>query len=544
MTGTLITALIILLIAIVVVVWLFNWLYYRSTSDRAFVRTGLGGEKVVIAGGAFVLPIIHEVTPVFFSLSRLEVSAEKEDALITKDRARMDARAEFFLRVAEDPKAVSAAAKTLGNILADPDKLSAFFEGEFLGAMRSVAATMSMEEIHDDRAKFAEDVKARAGAALAQNGLELRSVAIRALDQTSLEYFNPANRFDAEGLTTLIRLVEDRRKLRNEIEQQSVVSIRERNLEAERETLALDRESALARLMQEQEIELRRAEQGALIAETRAKQEAAAEQARITARKGTEVEKIAMRREIDEAELTTQQETERARIEAEKKTDQIRVNREENLRKLEIARQQTVELMELESKIAVLEKAATEAKVRIETGDQLAKAVEAEEAVKTRREVEGATREAEVAKIMAAKDSETQRLLATVSAEAERLRNEAENLLSEDARAGRLRVQLIERLEAIVRETVKPMEKIDSIKVVHLGGAGIGEGGGARSPTDEVMDSVLRYRVQAPMIEELLKDVGVDGANLTRSGDIFRSAKDAKSLMPDPGKSGPEKKDG
>ena len=170
---------------------------------------------------------------------------------------------------------------------------------------------------------------------------------------------------------------------------------------------------------------------------------------------------------------------------------------------------------------------------------------EREEALKAKaEEEERKTREAEVAKIMAAKDSETQRLLATVSAEAERLRNEAENLLSEDARAGRLRVQLIERLEAIVRETVKPMEKIDSIKVVHLGGAGIGEGGGARSPTDEVMDSVLRYRVQAPMIEELLKDVGVDGANLTRSGDIFRSAKDAKSLMPDPGKSGPEKKDG
>ena len=64
---------------------------------------------------------------------------------------------------------------------------------------------------------------------------------------SALLYFNPANRFDAEGLTALIRVVEDRRKLRNEIEQQSVVSIRERNLEAERETLALDRESELAR---------------------------------------------------------------------------------------------------------------------------------------------------------------------------------------------------------------------------------------------------------------------------------------------------------
>ncbi|MEO0638017.1 MAG: flotillin domain-containing protein [Pseudomonadota bacterium] len=536
MTGTLITTLVVLLVAIVIVVWLFNWLYYRSTSDRAFVRTGLGGEKVVISGGAFVLPIIHEVTPVYFSLSRLEVSAEKEEALITKDRVRMDARAEFFLRVAQDEQSVSAAATTLGNIIGDPDKLSAFFEGEFLGAMRAVAARMSMEDIHDDRAQFVDEVTKLAGSALAQNGLELRSVAVRQLDQTGLEHFNPSNRFDAEGLTNLIRIVEERRKLRNEIEQQAVVSIRERNLEAERETLTLDRESELARLMQEQEIELRRAEQSATIAETRAKQEAAAEQARIAAERSTEADKIAMRREIDEAELKAREETERARIEAEKKTDRIRVEREETLRKLEIAQQQTVELMELESKIAVLEKASEEAKVRVDVGDQLAKAVQSEEAVKTSREVEGANREAQIAKIMAEKDSETQRLLATVSAEAERLRNEAENLLSDDARAGRLRAQLIERLESIVRETVKPMENIDSIKVVHLGGSGLGEGSGERSPTDEVMDSVLRYRVQAPMIEEMLKDVGVDGSSLTKSGDIFRAAKDAKSLVPTPEK--------
>lgn len=533
MTGSIITALILLLIAIVVVVWLFNWLYYRSTSDRAFVRTGLGGEKVVISGGAFVLPIIHEVTPVYFSLSRLEVSAEEDGALITKDRVRMDARAEFFLRVAQDPASVASAATTLGNIIGDPDQLSAFFEGEFLGAMRTVAAQMTMEDIHDNRAEFLDQVTKLAGAALSKNGLELRSVAIRRLDQTSLEHFNPANRFDAEGLTTLIRIVEDRRKLRNEIEQQAVVAIRERNLEAERETLALDRESELARLMQEQEIELRRAEQAAQIAETRAKQEANAEQARIKAEKTTQSDKIAMRRQIDEAELTAQQETERARIEAEKQTDRIRVEREETLRGLEIARQQTVELQELEAKITVLKKAADEAKVRIDVGDQLAKAVQSEEAVKTSREVEGAARAAQVAKIMAEKDSETERLLATVGAEAERLRNEAENLLTEDARAGRLRAQLIERLESIVRETVKPMERIDSIKVVHLGGSGVGETGGDRSPTDEVMDSVLRYRVQAPMIEELLKDVGVDGSSLTRSGDIFRAAKDAKSLTPE-----------
>ena len=42
------------------------------------------------------------------------------------------------------------------------------------------------------------------------NGLELESVAIKDIDQTGLEYFNPSNRFDADGLTRLIEDIEDR----------------------------------------------------------------------------------------------------------------------------------------------------------------------------------------------------------------------------------------------------------------------------------------------------------------------------------------------
>ena len=34
-------------------------LYRRSTSDEAYVRTGLGGQKVVLDGGSLVLPVFH-----------------------------------------------------------------------------------------------------------------------------------------------------------------------------------------------------------------------------------------------------------------------------------------------------------------------------------------------------------------------------------------------------------------------------------------------------------------------------------------------------
>ena len=45
---------IIILVAIIIAVfaYLLHWLYRRSTKDISFVRTGFGGEKVVMGGGA------------------------------------------------------------------------------------------------------------------------------------------------------------------------------------------------------------------------------------------------------------------------------------------------------------------------------------------------------------------------------------------------------------------------------------------------------------------------------------------------------------
>ena len=47
--GSLILWLIVLAIIIVIAVYLLRWLYRRSTKETAFVRTGFGGEKVVVS---------------------------------------------------------------------------------------------------------------------------------------------------------------------------------------------------------------------------------------------------------------------------------------------------------------------------------------------------------------------------------------------------------------------------------------------------------------------------------------------------------------
>jgi len=112
--GAVILGLIAVAIVVAVVVWLMNWLYLRSSKERAFVRTGLGGQKVVMNGGAFVLPIVHEVVPVNMNTLRLEVSRGRDKALITKDRMRVDVVSEFYVRVQAGVEAIASAARTLG----------------------------------------------------------------------------------------------------------------------------------------------------------------------------------------------------------------------------------------------------------------------------------------------------------------------------------------------------------------------------------------------------------------------------------------------
>jgi len=82
-----------------------------------------------------------------------------------------------------------------------------------------------------------------------------------------------------------------------------------------------------------------------------------------------------------------------------------------------------------------------------------------------------------------------------------------------------------------VRESVKPMEKIEGIRILQVDGlANNGGGGGGRSATDEVIDSALRYRVQAPLIDSLLADIGVEGGSLAKMPGLIREARDMQGI--------------
>jgi len=538
--GTFVLALVVVAIVVAIIVWLFNWLYLRSSKERAFVRTGLGGQKVVMNGGAFVLPIVHEVIPVNMNTLRLEVARGRDKALITRDRMRVDVVSEFYVRVQASDAAIAAAAQTLGQRTMQPDALRELIEGKFVDALRTVAAEMTMEEMHERRGDYVKSVRAVVAEDLLQNGLELETVSLTQLDQTAMEFFNPSNAFDAEGLTRLTEQIERRKKIRNDIEQDTMIEIRNKNLDTERQALEIDRELEYARLAQERDLETQRAAQRAQVARERADKDQEAERAQIASRQAIEQARLASERAVEEQ----------------------RIAKEREVEQLEIGRRKSIELAEQERAVAVAEQSRAESEARAAADRARALAVAEEERVFTARETEMAERRKSVELIAAQQEAEREALRLRVAAEAEktaasdrgaairaeaeaqadaeriksmaarirleveaegtRLMNEAQNLLTADARLSAMRLKLIDKLDAIIRESVKPMERIEAIKILHVDGLGGGGSGRADAGdvggglADSVVNSALRFRAQAPLIDQLLREIGVEGGDVGR----------------------------
>ncbi|WP_411342211.1 flotillin domain-containing protein [Sphingopyxis sp. J-6] len=517
------------LAALLILGLIITRLYRRATKEIAFVRTGFRGERVVMNGGALVLPVLHETMPVNMNTVRLAVERKNTDALITLDRLRIDVKAEFYVRVRPDGGAIAMAAQTLGLRTMNPEALKDLVEGKFVDALRSVAAGMTMNQLHEQRADFVQKVQQVSSNDLAMNGLELESVSLTGLDQTSIEHFNANNAFDAEGLTKLTEQIELRKKARNDIEQDTRVQIETKNLEADKRSFEISRDNEFAKLSQEREIEIRRAEQAAEVAREQAQRNQEAENARIQAKQLVDAKQIEADRAIEEAR---------------------------------IAQEQAIELARQEQQILIQNKSREESQARAEADNARATAVAAEEQVSTARETEIAERSKRIELIEAAKEAERQaisvkvqaeaekeaasnrasalRLEAEGEAEAEKLRaeaarvrfeveaagqraiNEAANILSSGQISLQTKMALLKVLPEVVREAAKPMEAIDSIKIVQVDGLGQNAGGssvaggepGSGNLASNAVSAALAYRAQAPVIDSLMKELGFDGGSL------------------------------
>lgn len=524
----------VLFLALLTIGLIFSRLYHRASKEVSFVRTGFGGQRVIMNGGALVFPVLHETIPVNMNTLRLEVHREAEQALITKDRMRVDVQAEFYVRVQPTIESIANAAQTLGRRTMQPKDLKELIEGKFVDALRAVAAEMAMEELHEQRVNFVQKVQAAVSEEALKNGLELESVSLTGLNQTQKQFFNPDNVFDAEGLTRLTQAIEERRKKRNDIEQETQVLINRKNLDAEAQKLTIARDQEYARLEQQRELQIRAAEQAALIARQKAEREQEAEQAKIVAaqlvrQSAIQSEQLIAARDIEKmkavefaavektkAILLAEQdrdiavaERSRAKSEADALADKARAIAARTAEEVVTARQ--TEIAEREKQIQLIEarKAAEQAAIAIKVGaetEKLAAADRAEairiaadaEAMKLRIAAQGA---ADADKLKA----DAQEKVYAVDAAGKRAINEAMNLLSVEQIALQVRLAIIKALPEIIAQSVKPMENIDGIKILQVQGFG---------GVDQAVSAALRYRSQAPLIDSLMKELGIEGGDL------------------------------
>jgi uncharacterized membrane protein YqiK len=514
-------------VALIVVLGIvFTILYKRATRDEAFVRTGLGGKKVVLDGGAMILPIFHSYASVNLKTLRLTVERKERESLITKDRLRVDIVAEFYVRVRPDDESIALASQTLGALTNDAEALRNQVEAKFVDGLRSVAATMTILELQEKRSDFVKHVQATVESDVKSNGLELESVSLTKLDQTDVKFFNPENFFDAEGLTQLKTVTETRRRDRNSIVRDNEVAIAQKDLEARQQTLTIERTKKEAELSQERDIANK-------TASTRAEVATATQTARLT----EENARIDTDRAVAEKEAGAKQVKETAVIESD-----LAINK----RKTDAQREIQIATQENEIQIAAKSKQTSEAVAEAKTAEAVA--VSAEEKVVTARAVEVADR-ARLTQVLAARTeaerkstevivaaeaekkaaldrAEATKTLATAEAESNKikavgvrnigeatiiaLKNEAQNKLGTNVIDFELAKKRIEIMPSALAEMVKPIGNLKDVRILHTGGAfgGSGAGGGNVGFGEGLAGELLKVHALRPMIDEILRQSG------------------------------------
>lgn len=395
-TQTILVGFGVILLLVGAIVITITRLYVKTSADQAFVRTGMGGQEPIIDGGALVIPVVHEIVPVSLLTMRLDVDRSGPDALITGDNLRADVAAEFYIKVQKIKEDIINAATSLGERSVDAESVKHLVNQKLVSALRTVAATRSLHELHTKRDEFASAVQAIVEKDLRPNGLTLESVTISRLDQTPPTAMRGQdNVFDAQGLRTIAEITQRQRIERNQIEREADQRVTEQDVTRDQFIFEQEVARANASAQKDRNIEITRAQ---------AQQEAdtfAAEQSRLA---GIAVVKR------DEAVQVAEVEKTRA-------LEVANQQRERAARVAEIEKQRTVEIATRENAIAIAakeqERAESEAKRYAAEA-----AMEAErQAVRTVEITQTAEREKAKAIIEAQAEFERRRLAEQVQAD-------------------------------------------------------------------------------------------------------------------------------
>ncbi|MFK7862400.1 MAG: flotillin family protein [Granulosicoccus sp.] len=518
-------ALILAIILIAVVVAFLNRFYRKSSRDVSLVRSGYGGQSIVLTGGCLALPFLHKIDEINMRTIRVDVVRTGKQSSITEDRMRVDIEMEFYVRVEPTTEGVATAAQSLGSKTLTSDGITNLLEGRFVAAIQSVTAKQTMDTLHENRAEFVGQLSALLRDNLNANGLILDSVSLTRMDQTPFGSMDENNAFNAVGMRRLAEVIATNKKKRAEIEADAEVSVRNTELDVIKKKLQLNLEQEDAQITQLLEVEKIKASSDAASAQAREQALVASESARIEREQATRASELKKQRELQQLEIETQLNREIHKADSAIALAGKQAEEAQAVAKAEHSRTHIVlakESVQTERDNAIANRSRELAMKRVEEAGQVA---EANTATEVNVLLQKSKAEAEAVRIAAAATRE--RMLA--ESEGDRALIDARNAQSDELMAYKLEQYRLDRLPEIVSQLVKPAEKIDSIRINQVsgfgntnsgtpnqgggnnsGGAPAGSGGGDRPPVNQVMDGILGMALQLPAMKNIGDSIGQD----------------------------------
>lgn len=354
-TGALITtigvALISLVVFILVIFAVLKAFYTKVPQGTALIRNGLMHKQPKVSfTGSFVFPVLHIKELMKISLVTLQIERRGKDGLICKDNLRADISVSFYMRVNKTSEDVLQVAQSVGvERASDHRALDQLFNAKFSEALKTAGKKFNLEELFEKRLQFRDEIKI---VIEGLNGYVLEDVAIDYLEQTKVEFLDPNNIMDSEGIRKITDRTAKESIETNRIQRYEELTKQKENVEAKEKSLALDRQQAVAEAQQKREIESTQAREEAETQLVKEQQRLKSEEARIAAQEQIDVRLQNQQREVEIAEQNRQ----RAVV--------IEVEKVTRARDLEVvARERDVELQRIDKEKALEEERIKEVRV-------------------------------------------------------------------------------------------------------------------------------------------------------------------------------------
>lgn len=490
-------------------------MWKKVPQDKAMVVTGMK-KRIITGGGGLVIPVLERTDTI--SLGNIQLNVNTSQTMSSQG-VPIDVAGTAVIKVRNTHESIYAAIEQFSGInegqiqTSISDQVTLILEGK----LREIVASMTVEQIYNDREAFSAKVQEVVGTKIGEMGLELKDFSIKDVNDTN-------GYIRALGAKQIAEKKKDAEIAQAMALKEESIKKSEATKEGERARLEAETEVSAAQKAKEvQEAQYRSEQESA-----KAKADAAYEIQKsitnkevIAAQMEADILKQQKQKELQEAQLQVeiareQKQTELEQRRAEKTREELKVkivepaNAEREQKQAEADAQKYTKIAEAQAR-AEARKAEANAEAEAKKAEANAEA----EAIKVKAEAEAnaaaVSGDARAKAIAAVGLAEAEAIKAKGLAEAEAMEKKAEAYKKYTGAA--MADKLIEKLPDIAKAIAEPLSQISDIKIY---------GGGV----DNVAENVPT--VLAKVFDTVQSSVGIDMKSIVMADSL--EAKTTKNI--------------